>query len=65
MQEVIEQIISEPQMAILTSIARINLFLAGVGSGKTHLGGVISRDLISRFPSNRPGIAWQNNNGPS
>ena len=49
--------ISQPQMAILTSIARINLFLAGVGSGKTHLGGVISRDLISRFPSVRGFIA--------
>jgi len=55
--EVIEQIISQPQMAILTSVARINLFLAGVGSGKTFLDGVISRDLISRFPEVRGFIA--------
>jgi hypothetical protein len=53
---VIEQIISKPQMAILTSIARINLFLAGVGSGKTFLDGVISRNLISRFPEVKGGI---------
>ena len=37
MPEVIEQIISEPQMAIFQSTATINLFLAGVGSGKTPL----------------------------
>ena len=54
---VIEQIISKPQMSILTSVARINLFLAGVGSGKTFLDGAISRDLISRFPEVRGFIA--------
>lgn len=54
--EVIEQIISEPQMSILTSVARINLFLAGVGSGKTYLDGAISRNLISRFPDVRGSI---------
>jgi hypothetical protein len=53
----IEQIISLPQMAILTSVARINLFLAGVGSGKTFLDGAISRNLISRFPEVRGFIA--------
>jgi hypothetical protein len=54
---VIEQIISKPQMAILSSVARINLFLAGVGSGKTFLDGVISRNLVSRFPDVRGFIA--------
>jgi len=53
---VIEQIISRPQMSILTSIARINLFLAGVGSGKTFLDGVLSRHLISAFPEVKGGI---------
>jgi hypothetical protein len=57
MPEVIEQIISQPQMAILTSVARINLFLAGVGSGKTHLGGILSRNLISRYPQARGFVA--------
>jgi hypothetical protein len=47
---------SEPQKAILKSIARINLFLAGVGSGKTHLDGTISLNLISKFPDVRGGI---------
>ena len=55
--EVIEQIISEPQMSILRSVSRINLFLAGVGSGKTHLGGILSRHLISAFPSVRGFVA--------
>jgi len=54
---VIEQVISKPQMSILTSVARINLFLAGVGSGKTFLDGTISRNLISRFPEVRGFIA--------
>jgi hypothetical protein len=57
MPETIEQIISQPQMSILTSTARINLFLAGVGSGKTHLGGIISRHLISAYPHVRGFIA--------
>jgi hypothetical protein len=55
--ETIEQIISEPQMAVLESTSRINLFLGGVGSGKTHLGGIISRNFISRFPEARGFIA--------
>ena len=56
MPEVIEQIISEPQMAIFQSTATINLFLAGVGSGKTYLDGLISKQLISKFPTLRGGI---------
>lgn len=54
---IIEQIISKPQMAILSSVARINLFLAGVGSGKTFLDGTISRGLIAKFPEVRGFIA--------
>lgn len=48
--EVLEQIISDPQMSILSSKARINLFLAGTGSGKTYLAGVLSLNFITQFP---------------
>ena len=54
--EVIEQIISEPQMAILTSTANNNLFLAGTGAGKTFLGGMISINFIKQFPEVRGAI---------
>ncbi|MCK9281543.1 MAG: hypothetical protein M0P71_13035 [Melioribacteraceae bacterium] len=54
---VIEQIISEPQMKVLSSTARNNLFLSGVGAGKTFLGGVISRRFISSFPEARGFVA--------
>ena len=56
MQE-IDQIVSKPQMDILTSTQPINLFLAGVGSGKTHLLGIKTYQLISSFPSVRGFIA--------
>ena len=52
----VEQIVSDPQAAVLESTASVNLFLAGVGSGKTHLGGIISKSLISAFPQMRGGI---------
>jgi hypothetical protein len=52
----IEQIISKPQMSFLTSTKNVNLFLAGVGSGKTFLDGVLSRDFITRFPEVKGGI---------
>ena len=42
--------LSAPQEYILTSTKEINLFLAGVGSGKTHLGGLISGSYIQKFP---------------
>ena len=42
--------LSAPQAYILTSLKRINLFLAGVGSGKTHLGGVVSGVLLTTAP---------------
>ena len=42
--------LSAPQEYVLTSTKEINLFLAGVGSGKTHLGGLISGSYIQKFP---------------
>ena len=56
MPETIEQIISEPQMAVLSSVAAVNLFLSGTGAGKTFLGGMISIDLINQFPEVRGAI---------
>jgi hypothetical protein len=55
MNELVQEV-SAPQMAIFESTATINLFLAGVGSGKTHLDGLISKQLISKFPTVRGGI---------
>ena len=49
----IRQKCSEPQKAILRSTAILNLFLAGTGSGKTHLGGIKSAYLIGEFPEVR------------
>lgn len=43
--------LSEPQEFVLTATQAICLFLAGVGSGKTHLGGIISGYLIQNFPA--------------
>ncbi len=42
--------LSLPQTQIILSTAQVNLFLAGVGSGKTHLDGILSYDFISKFP---------------
>jgi hypothetical protein len=55
--EVIEQILSYPQAAIFESTSSINLFLAGVGSGKTYLLGLITRRFINDFPEVRGFIA--------
>jgi hypothetical protein len=55
MNELVQEV-SAPQMAIFESTATINLFLAGVGSGKTHLDGLISKQLISKFPTCIGGI---------
>jgi hypothetical protein len=41
---------SLPQLQILISTYQINLFLAGVGSGKTHLDGHIAYKFIEKFP---------------
>jgi hypothetical protein len=53
----IEQLVSEPQKAVLKSTQPINLFLAGVGSGKTHLLGIKTYQLIKKFPGVRGFIA--------
>lgn len=42
--------LSLPQLQIFLSTSQINLFLSGVGSGKTHLDGLISYNLIQKFP---------------
>ena len=42
--------LSAPQEYILTSTQEINLFLAGIGSGKTHLGGLVSAFYVQNFP---------------
>jgi len=52
----VTQILSRPQMSILQSTAGINLFLAGTGSGKTFLGGVLSMNFITKFPQVRGAI---------
>lgn len=49
----VEQLVSKPQFATLKSTKAVNLFLAGVGSGKTHLLGIKTYQLISRFPKVR------------
>ncbi len=43
--------LSRPQQYIATSTQDVNLMLCGVGSGKTHLGGVISGYYIENFPT--------------
>lgn len=43
--------LSEPQYEILTSTKELNLFLAGVGSGKSHLMGVKSANYAINFPN--------------
>ncbi len=50
------QSVSSPQLAMLNSTSALNLFLAGVGSGKTHVGGILSYRLIQMYPQCRGGI---------
>lgn len=44
-------VLSKPQAAIYNSDKRITLFLAGVGSGKSHIGGCLSYKYISNYPN--------------
>lgn len=44
---------SRPQFDILTSRKQINLFLAGQGSGKSFIAGILSGTFISKFPGVR------------
>lgn len=55
--EDIKQELSEPQRTVFESEQQVNVFLAGQGSGKTHLGGIISGRYISLFPEVRGMIA--------
>lgn len=48
-----EIIFSDPQIEILESNAQVNLFYAGVGSGKTHLIGARNAVLMFQFPTVR------------
>ncbi len=45
--------LSMPQQAIFESRKQLNLFLAGQGAGKTHLGGNLSAYYIEQFPKVR------------
>ena len=45
--------ISAPQRAICSSAEPRNLFLAGVGSGKTHTEGLLSGYFVKKFPEIR------------
>ena len=47
----IELKVSKPQASILNSRQQVNLFLAGVGAGKTFLGAFISYILMQKFPN--------------
>ncbi len=51
-----EQKVSRPQLAMLKSTMALNLFLAGVGSGKTFVGGILAYRLIRKYPQCRGGI---------
>ena len=44
---------SRPQSDIIFSSKALNLFLGGKGSGKSHIAGVISKDLIGNYPNVR------------
>ena len=57
MEVKIKQTLSDPQASIYESTSNINLFLAGVGSGKTYLLGMITRRFINDFPQVRGFIA--------
>jgi hypothetical protein len=48
---------SAPQWDILKSTKSLNLFLAGKGSGKSHLAGILSASFITEYPHCRGFIA--------
>ena len=49
--------LTKPQTYNLTSLKPINLFMAGVGSGKTFLGGMLSMYYVLNFPEVKGMIA--------
>lgn len=52
----INQTVSFPQASVLKSTASLNLFMAGTGSGKTHLAGILAATFVLNFPEARGGI---------
>ena len=48
--ETLVQTVSEPQRAILRSVKPMNLFLSGIGAGKTFLAGAITYRFVKYFP---------------
>lgn len=52
-----EIILSNPQCDLYESDEDVNLFMAGQGSGKTHVAGVVSYKFVSAFPNARGLIA--------
>lgn len=53
LKKIVEVNFSNPQLEILESNAQVNLFYAGVGSGKTHLIGARNAILMFQFPKVR------------
>lgn len=53
MSEEKEITISKPQEAICSALQQRMLFLAGVGSGKSHCIGLISADFVINYPKQR------------
>ena len=58
----IEVTLSAPQGEVFESRSQITLFLAGIGSGKSHLAGLISYDFISKYPKAKGFIAANTHN---
>lgn len=53
----IEIELSDPQIEVVTSTKNFNLFLAGVGTGKSHCMGLVSGNFILQHPEARGLIA--------
>jgi len=49
-EKVIKLTFSNPQLEIANSTAQINLFLAGLGSGKTHMIGARNALYAKKYP---------------
>jgi hypothetical protein len=59
MAELSEIEVSAPQYEIINSSKELNLFLAGVGSGKSHTMGIKSANYVLNFPD-APGLITAN-----
>jgi len=56
-ERTVEIQLSAPQWDTITSLRQVTLFLAGQGSGKSHVAGIIAAILIINFPKLRGLIA--------